>query len=199
MVRKKKVFLMPGGRSLILPAFLFLFPAIVVLTAGCTEDSKPKTQTPREKTDPLLSAKDIEVTFSDSGRISAKIYGPVVNRYEGKTPYMEFPKGFRIYIYDISMRVETSIKGNYGIRFENTHIMEARGHVVVKNEIKNQQLETEHLIWDEAKGRIYSDVKAKITTPEKLLYAEGLESNESFTWYRFTSVTGEMTIKKDSL
>jgi urocanate hydratase len=97
------------------------------------------------------------------------------------------------------MRVESTITGNYGKRRESARIMEAKGNVVVRNEITGKQLNTERLTWDENKRMIYSNVKVKITTADKVLFVEGLESNESFTWYKFTRVTGEMLVKKDSL
>lgn len=146
-----------------------------------------------------MSAKDIEVTFSDSGKIQAKLYSPLINRFSGKDPYMEFPKGFKVFIYDSVMRVESTITGNYGKRRESARIMEAKGNVVVRNEITGKQLNTERLTWDENKRMIYSNVKVKITTADKVLFVEGLESNESFTWYKFTRVTGEMLVRKDSL
>ena len=146
-----------------------------------------------------MSAKDIEVTFSDSGRIQAKLFSPLINRYGGKEPYMEFPKGFRVFIYDSAVHVESTITGNYGKRLEASRIMEAKGNVIVRNEITKKQMNTEELTWDENKRMIYSNVKVKITTADKVLFVEGLESNESFTWYKFRRVTGEMMVKKDSI
>jgi LPS export ABC transporter protein LptC len=199
MVCKEKVLLILKGILFPLPASILAFLAIICLLPGCSEDAKPKNAVTHVKIAPLMSAKNVEVTFSDSGKIAAKLFSVLINRYEGKDPYMEFPKGFQILMYDSAKRVETSIRGDYGKRRENQKIMEARGNVVVRNEIKKQQLNTEHLIWDENRRMIYSDVKVKITTPDKVLYVYGLESDESFSWYKFSNVTGEMTVRKDSL
>ena len=112
---------------------------------------------------------------------------------------MEFPKGFRVVMYDSALRVETTISASYGKRIDRTRIMEARGNVVVRNESKNQQLNTEQLTWDENRKTIYSHLPVKITTPDKILYGDGLESNESFTRYEFLNVHGQMMVKKDSI
>ena len=199
MVRKKKVFLALGNHRFfpsVLVLFLFLSP---LLFSGCGNDLETVNDISHAYTSPVMSAKNIEVTFSDSGRVQAKLFSPLVDRYEGEEPSMEFPKGFKVFIYDSAMRVETTITGNWGKRMEILHMMEAKGNVIVRNEIKMQQLNTEHLFWDEKKARIYSDVKSKITTPDKVFYVEGLESNESFTNYTFTHLTGEMTVRKDSI
>jgi len=197
MVRKEKVLLVLRNSLFYLPVFLFLLP--VILFTGCQDDLKTVDVNIQQKNSPAMSAKNIEVIFSDSGKIQAKLYSPLINRYAGNDPFMEFPKGFKVLIYDSVMRVESIITGNYGKRRESLRIMEARGNVVVRNEVTKKQLNTESLTWDENSRMIYSNVKAKITTADKVLFVEGLESNESFTWYKFRRVTGEMIVKKDSL
>ncbi|MCX6250153.1 MAG: LPS export ABC transporter periplasmic protein LptC [Bacteroidetes bacterium] len=199
MVCKKKVFLTPGNHRLFLPVLVLFLFHYAIFFSGCGNDLQTVNDIVHEYTAPVMSAKTIEVTFSDSGKIQAKLFSPLINRYEGEDPRMEFPQGFKVFIYDSAMRVETTITGAWGKRMENIKMMEARGNVVVRNEIKNQQLNTEHLFWDEKKARIYSDVKSKITTSDKVFYVEGLESNESFTNYTFTHLTGEMTVRKDSI
>lgn len=171
---------------------LFLFP-------GCGSEQDKAVIQPRTASAPVMSAKNIEVVFSDSGQVQAKLYSILLNRFEGGESYLEFPKGFRLEIYDSAFRVETTIKANYGKRLESRRIMEAKGNVVVRNEIKNQQLNTEHLFWDENRRRIYSNGRVKITTPDKVLYGQGLESNESFSRYTIIRPTGQMMVKKDSI
>lgn len=146
-----------------------------------------------------MMAKNIEVTFSDSGKIQAKLSSVLLNRYPGGDSYMEFPKGFKVSIYDSAMRVETTITGNYGKRQDYSRIMVARGNVIVRNEIKNQQLNTELLTWDENKRKIFSRTNVKITTGNMVLFGDGLESNESFTDYTILNPHGQMIMKKDSI
>jgi LPS export ABC transporter protein LptC len=177
----------------------------VLLLASALAQPACKPEPPREKpaaapmaTD-FMSAKDIDVIYSEMGHIQARVTGPVVNRFAGEHPFMEFPKGFLIYIYDSAGSVETTISGDYGKRNESTHLMEAKGHVVVRNEIKHEQLNTEFLTWDEKKRIIYTRVPVKITTPDKVLFGDGLESNENFTRYSILHPRGEMKVQKDSL
>lgn len=149
--------------------------------------------------DPVMSARNIDVLFSDSGKIQAKLTSPLMNRYSGESPYLEFPKGFKIFMYDSARQTSSTITGNRGIRHENTHIMEAWGNVVVRNEKKNEQLNTEHLIWDEGRQKIWTDVKVKITRPDQVIYGSRMESNAAFTRYSIQDPTGEMDVKKDSI
>ncbi len=147
----------------------------------------------------LMSAKDIDVIFSDSGYLQARVTGPVIKRYEGESPWLEFPEGFRAEMYDSAQRIETTITADYGKRMEVTCIMEAKGNVIVRNELKNEQLNTEVLIWNELRSTIHTEAPVKITTPDKVLYGTGLKSNETFTNYKILHPRGEMTVKQDSI
>ncbi len=188
----------PASPRPFLPLLLSLATALFMAACG-SNDIRSVNAITNLSTGPLMSARDIEVTFSDSGRVEAKLYSPLMSRYSGTSGYMEFPKGFRIEIFDTAGRVETTIRGDYGKRFEEQRIMEARRNVVVRNELKNKQLETEHLKWDENRRVITSDVNVRITTADKVLYGKGLEANEAFTWYRILQPSGQMMVNKDSI
>jgi len=166
---------------------------------GCRRDEEV-AQIPADTTQlPLMMAFDIEVIFSDSGHLQARVTGPVVNRYEGEKVWLEFAKGFKAEMFDSAQRLETTITADYGKRLESVKTMEARGNVIVRNEFKNEQLNTEVLIWNEMRHTISTDSPVIITTPDKVLYGTGLESNETFTNYRILRPRGEMQVKEDSI
>ncbi|MEI6890152.1 MAG: LPS export ABC transporter periplasmic protein LptC [Bacteroidales bacterium] len=176
----------------ILPVFLFLF-------ISCTKEREVVAVKLHSEEDAFMSAHNIEVVFSDSGRIQAKLTAPLLNEYVGKNPRMDFPKGFMIIMYDSVMRIKSTITAWYGIRFDVKGYMEGRGNVIVRNEQKNEQLNTERLIWDERTHRIYNNDPIKVITPGKILYGNDLESDETFTRYSFKNPTGQMMIRKDSV
>ncbi|MDP4281242.1 MAG: LPS export ABC transporter periplasmic protein LptC [Bacteroidota bacterium] len=171
----------------------------VFLISGCSGKKEMIAPIKNARNIPSMSARNLEVIFSDSGKIQARLTGIVFNRFEGENPYIEFPQGFHIDIYDSAMKVETVISGNYGKRSENSRLIEAKGNVIVRNSLRNQQLNTESLFWDEFGRRIYTFSPVKITTSDKVLYGKGLEANESFTKYKITQVSGQMMVNKDSI
>jgi LPS export ABC transporter protein LptC len=199
MVCKKKVFLTLDPSLFRLLCRFGLYSLLMFLMASCGNDLGTVNAITLKTAGPSMSAKNIEVLFSDSGKIEAKLTSVLLNKYEGQNPYLEFPKGFKVVMYDTTGRVESTITGNYGKQDEITRIMEAKGNVIVRNEAKNQQINTEELTWNENKALIYSDVKVKIITANKVLYSDGLKANESFTWYEFVNPHGQMTVKKDSI
>jgi len=172
---------------------------VCLFMVSCSKEPPPPTTLKIQTNDPVMSANNIEVLFSDSGRVQAKLISPLMNRYAGQSPYIEFPTGFRVLMYDSAHRISSTITGNRGLRKEYTRVMEAWGNVIVRNEKTSEQLNTEHLVWDENQHRIWSDVKVKITRPDQLLFGSSMESNEAFTRYSIQAPTGQMDVKKDSI
>jgi LPS export ABC transporter protein LptC len=199
MVCKKKVLLTLNSSLFRLLYRLGLFSNLMLVMASCGNDLEKVNAITLKISGPSMSAKNIEVLFSDSGKIQAKLTSVLLNKFEGQNPYMEFPRGFKVVFYDSTGSVESTIEGNYGKQDEITRVMEAKGNVIVRNVAKDQQINTEELTWNENKMLIYSDVKVKITTANKVLFSDGLKANESFSWYEFVNPHGQMTVKKDSI
>ncbi|MCX6287932.1 MAG: LPS export ABC transporter periplasmic protein LptC [Bacteroidetes bacterium] len=188
-----------AGKITRLMRILAVLQVILLLFASCTKEKEVVSDKLHSEEDPSMSAGNVEVLFSDSGRVQARLTAPLLNQYVGKNPRMDFPKGFKIIMYDSIMRVKSTITAMYGIRFDYKGYMEGRGNVIVRNEMKNEQLNTEHLIWDERNHRIYNNDPIKVITPGKVLYGNDLESDETFTRYNFKNPTGQMMVKKDSV
>lgn len=172
---------------------------LLLLQAGCGNDLETVNAISHTYTGPVMSAKNIDVIFSDSGKIQARVTSILLNRYTTPESYMEFPRGFKINIFDSALRTETTISGNWGKRNDYSRVMEAKGNVIVRNESKKQQLNTEHLTWDENRRMIFTSERVKITTQDKIVFGKGLRSNESFSDYTLLQVYGQLMVKKDSI
>ena len=176
-----------------------LLSLMVFLVSSCGNDVEKVNAITMKDTGPAMTARNIEVILSDSGKLQARLTSVLLNKYGGDNPYLEFPKGFKVLIYDSLQRIESTITGNYGRQDERSRVMEARGNVIVRNELKNQQINTEELTWVENRRLIYSNVKVRITTANKVLYSDGLKANDAFTWYEFINPHGQMTVDRDSI
>ena len=93
------------------------------------------------------------------------------------------------------LNVTSSISANWAISHEKEKIVEAKSNVIVIN-AKGEKLNTEHLIWDEKKETISSDVFVKITTKTEVLMGEGLEADQTFTKYIIKKPKGAFSLKK---
>ncbi len=147
---------------------------------------------------PVETAKDVEILYSDSAKVKIKLIAPVWNRYVQKNPRIELPKGVFITIYTDSQKVKSTLRANFAVRYEEKKIMNAKGNVIVVNE-RGEQLNTEHLIWNEETRKIYTDEFVKITTDDEVIFGDGLEANEDFTHYKIRNIKGTINLKEDSL
>lgn len=147
---------------------------------------------------PDLTAKNFEFLRSSSGRIVAKLQSPIMEQYDGDDPYIVFPEGFKVEFYDEFMVVESVITANYGINYVKKKLLNAKNNVIVINFVKNEQLNTDDLVWDQRKKRIYSGSKVKITRPTELLYGSGFDSDEQFKQYEVFKSKGEVEVEEES-
>jgi LPS export ABC transporter protein LptC len=191
MVYQAKSRLIRAGRFLCL-----LIPAALA-AYGCENDiARVKLLTDRKKT-PLQEARNIEIIYSDSAAVKVQVTAPLSERFELPSPYVDFSKGVKARFYGDSLKVKSTLTANQAVIREKERKMEARGNVVVVNE-KGEQLNSEHLVWDESTKKIYTREFVKITTPDKIIFGEGFEANEDFSVYRIFNIKGTIHVNTDA-
>jgi len=172
--------------------------AVLCITAmlfACKNDMETITSLTVDDSVASETAKNIEMIYSDSGKIVIKLTSPLLKRYINDDPYLEFPEGLHLFFYDSLMQVESELTANYGINWEDKKLMEVKDDVVITNHAKEEVLNTEHVIWDQRIKKIYSDVFVKRTSPEGVLYGEGFDADESLKAWKLRNVSGEFTFE----
>ncbi len=123
-----------------------------------------------------------------------KLISAKLNRYETDEPYIEFPEGLRLLFFDSVQNVKSELTANYGIRWEKKKIMEVKDDVVITDFEKDEILNTEHIIWDQAKRKIYSEVFVKRTNKDGVMYGEGFTADENLKNYKLLRPKGVFTV-----
>jgi LPS export ABC transporter protein LptC len=175
--------------------YVVLIAGLIFLTACENDIEKVKLFGTHERS-PLESATNIKIIYSDSAKVQAELTAPVMNHYEGENPYLEMPKGLKVIFYNAAMEVKSRLTADYGIRNEHEQKMEARKNVVVVNE-KGEQLNTEHLVWDERREKLLSDEFVKITRKDEIIYGTGFEANQDFTRYKIFNIKGTISVDNE--
>jgi LPS export ABC transporter protein LptC len=172
-----------------------LLPILLILLSACENDlSKVKLYAKAENS-PVETATNIKIIYSDSARVQVEVQAPLLERFESENPYFEMNKGLQATFFDDKLQVKSKMDADYGIRYEREQKMEARKNVVVVNE-KGDQLNTEHLIWDEKREKLTSDEFVKITTKDEVIYGTGFEANQDFSKYKIFKVKGTFPINQ---
>lgn len=146
---------------------------------------------------PELTARDIEILYSEKARVQIKLVSPyLVNKTE-EEDLLYFPEGFTVFFYDSAMNLQSKITADYGISYEKKKIMEARHNVVVENLEKEEKLNTEELFWDRGKQLIYSNKFVKISSGGQVITGDGLTSSEPFDELEVVNPKGLIEIKEE--
>jgi len=171
----------------------------VIMLFSCENDMALISEITKTDTLPVVTSYDIKVLYSEKGTTQFILEAPLATFYTADDPYQEFPEGFYVIFFDSLMNKKSELTADYGISYDKRKLMEARRNVIVINHEKNEKLNTEHMIWDQAKKIIFSDAFVKITTPTDVLYGEnGFEADESFNNWVIRKTSGEFEIEDEN-
>lgn len=167
---------------------LFLF--------SCENDLKEVNALTKSIDVHIERGEDVEIVYSEFGQMQVKIIAPILIKNSSEDPYLEMPEKLFVYFYDEDKEIESKLSADYGIKYTKEEKMIARGNVVLIS-MRGEKLNGEELIWDQKKGKIYSDKWVKVTTEDEVIHGNGFESNEDFSEYKVLKVDGIVKIDQD--
>lgn len=174
---------------------IFLGAGLIALTLfSCKKNDLKTVEDLTNKSVPAEYSTNVEVIYSDSAKVKARLTAPNMVRYLTKDPSIEMPKGLFVQFYDDELRVKSWLKADYGIRYLNTGITKVTGHVQVRN-VKGDSLNTEEMFWDERKEKVYGNKFVTVKTKTQVILADGFESNIAFTNYTFHNIKGVIQLQ----
>ena len=178
---------------------LCLFTTMVM--PSCINDLKKIDEIASIKDIGAELGKNVEVVVTNNGIMSVKIIATETKRHMEGTPYTEFPRGIKAYTYNSDLEIESSMTAKYATIHEKggkIEVMNAKNDVVVVN-LKGEKLNTEELMWNQIEKKIYATGFVRITTPDEIIYGNGLEAKEDFSEYTIKKVTGKVKVKNGDL
>lgn len=169
----------------------------IVLQFACENDLRDVEQLSAKKTSIAVDKSiGVEIIYSDSALVRAKLITPELLSYKTDKPYVEMKKGVTVIFYDPNQQETSRIRSDYAIRRENENIVELKKNVVATN-IKRETFKSEELIWDETKKRFYSNRLVTITSNENVLHGTSFWSNEDFSYYEIVQSTGDLKLTEE--
>lgn len=178
---------------------IFTIVGLALILTACENDIEKINLLNTSSDYPNVIGEDIEVIYSDSAKIKVQMYAKELKQYNNaEKPYSEFPQGMRVYFYDDSLEIESEIKANYAIYYNDDKLWHATGNVIVQNFNTGERLDSEELFWDEEKEIVYSESYTKIVNENGTFHGQkGFKSNQSLTDYELIGSSGVVNIKDD--
>lgn len=175
-------------------AGVFFLTAIFFLITSCENNLKDVEQISAKKVSlPVDKSTGVTMLYSDSGFVKAKMMTPEYLHYKTDKPYIEMKKGVTVIFYNIQQQEISRVTSDYAIRRENEKLVELRKNVVATNE-RGQTFKSEELIWDETKGRFFSNQLVSVTSKGNTLYGNNFWSNQDFSYYEITQASGDLSL-----
>lgn len=155
---------------------------------------------PGNKLSASQTGDSVTILYTDSAllKIMVKANRLLIFEKNVSEPFTVMPKGVFVTFFDPEEKISSTLRANYGIRYEHSKRMEVKYAVEMVNKEGNK-LNTEHLIWDEQKKTIYTKADIKITTATEIIFGKGFTSNQDFTKYEINEVTGTLKLKDNAL
>ena len=165
-----------------------------ILFSACENNLKKVEQISAKKLIvPVDKSTGVEIIYSDSARVRAKLITPELLNFKTEKPYIEMKKGVTVIFYDQNQQETSRLKADYAIRRERENIVELKRNVVASN-IKGETFKSDELYWDENKRRFYSNKLVSITSKENVLYGTSFWANEDFSYYEIVQSTGDLRL-----
>ena len=140
---------------------------------------------------PSGDADDINLKYTDSGRITANLISPKMLDYATVAyPFTEFPKGIHLTLFDKNGK-QTYIDAKYAVSHKNTNLIDLQNTVKISNQ-NGEMLETEQLYYDQKSEWFFTEKKFKFTSPKGVSYGEGIDFSKDFKKVNSQKISGEI-------
>jgi LPS export ABC transporter protein LptC len=179
------------------------YAMIAVLVGGCLlvgcekQRSAPKNFQEYREDLPLSESYDITYRYKINSREKAKIHAPHLLKEprDKKDPITVADSGVKIRFFDEQGELKSRMTADRARLKPDKGYAKAMGNVVVINN-KGDTLNTEKLIWNNKKDRIYTDAFVKIHTPKEIILGDSLRAASDFSWYKIYKIRGTISLKE---
>lgn len=179
-----------------------IFPGVLFLTicaAACKNDPKEIEKLVGKGTIQEDKAYDVTILYSEYGKTKSRLFAKEFIRNEvAKPPYTDMKKGIRVEFFDDTLKVNNVLTARYARYYENQGNVLIRDSVVVVNR-KGERLDTEELVWHQGIRKFYTEKFVRIHTPTQVMFGDGLEANEDFSWYEIKHPKGIVQVNKSEV
>ena len=182
--------------------FRNIYICIYVVTAfavtmffSCKPNTVNRTNLINDKEAPIAEAFEVNMKYTDSGRLVAIMKAPRFLDFTNKTfSYWEFPDGVVLDMIDPEGKIST-ITSDYAISYSETGLVDMRGNVDIKT-ADSTHLQAQQLYWDQTNSWVFTDQPYRSYFPDGTVNdASGFDANQDFSILNSRTNDGIMIIE----
>jgi len=174
--------------------------ATMALFISCGDNAQALKEINTNLQEPLGTASNIRMIYTDSIKIQAILTAPKHVDYTNLSfRYAEFPEGLKVIFYD-ELEQENEVVADYGILYNDTKLIDLKGNVRLQSH-DGSVLTTSQLFWDAESEWLFTEQPFKFEDTDYNFDALRLDTNKGFTKFQTGSLIGTVTVseEKDSL
>ncbi|MEY4281079.1 MAG: LPS export ABC transporter periplasmic protein LptC [Bacteroidota bacterium] len=179
----------------------FIFLKLVAFCMLCLSCTNSKERIKHIKDYESLQedrASDVTILYSEKALVKANLFASEFVRNENaRPPFTELRKKVRVFFYDDQKKIKSTLYAKYARMYEHNKNVIIRDSIVVINQ-KGEQLKTEELVWNEQLRKFFTNKPVQIKTATQMIYGNGLEANEDFSYYQITQIKGIVNLTNNS-
>jgi len=167
----------------------------VTMFFSCKNNLKDVQKIGISENEPIGVAEDINLKYTDSGKIKAILISPKMLDYSNRDfSYNEFTEGINLTLFDDENRKSTVV-ADYAIVYNDTDLMDLQGHVILATHTKDT-LFAEQLYYDQKKEWLFTNKPVTFRTGLDLINGNGFDSNSEFTNAEVLEINGIITVNE---
>ncbi|MCE6989891.1 LPS export ABC transporter periplasmic protein LptC [Dyadobacter sp. CY323] len=141
-------------------------------------------------TGPLEIVNDVEVKYSEQGKIKVLMRTPKSLRFQNETKV--FPDTINISFFDTLGTVVTRLRSDSGRYDQNADVYIVKGNVRVVKSETNELLTTSELNWSPRTRKVFTEKPLSVINKRtsEITNAIGMDAEQDFTRIKFRKATG---------
>ena len=167
---------------------------LAMLFSCSNTSSNSTTNLTRKSINPNATGKDINLYYTDSGKVRVNLRSQVMLDYSNlSSPFRKFPNGVTVDFFE-NDSTKNRVEADSAIVYTKTNLVELRNNVKIVT-TDSTVLETDKLFWDRSLEWLYTEnsytLKLKNGTVNN---GVGFDANQNFTNFNSRSNTGTQII-----
>ena len=134
------------------------------------------------------TADDISISYFNEDKLEFKLIASEMSQGSNENI---FQYGIEVYVFNVKLDTILTIKSDYAFQNKIDDVFEAKKNVILINN-KNEQLMTEHLVWNTKSKTIYTEELVTIKTDSQIIMGYGFKTDENFESYTLSNLTGKI-------
>jgi len=166
---------------------------VVTMFFSCKDNFKEVQKLGISENEPIGVAKNINLKYTDSGKIKAILISPKMFDYSNRDfPFSEFTEGINLELYDEENN-KSVVVADYAISYTKTDLIDLQGNVRLTTHNKDT-LFAEQLYYDQDKEWIFTNKPVTFRTGLDLIHGNGFDSDSKFTNAEVLEINGIITL-----